>query len=79
MCWGVVEAKRRSQVEYVDPVTIGSFIALFLGVLMVTGGLYARRGGRFQTRQGAALLAGFVALMGATFMAFGFIIALLRA
>lgn len=79
MCWGVVEAKRRSQVEYVDPVTIGSFIALFLGVLMVTGGLYARRGGRFQTRQGAALLAGFVALMGATFMAFGFIIALLKA
>ena len=79
MCWGVVEAKRRSKVEYVDPVTIGSFIALFLGVLMVTGGLYARRGGRFQTRQGAALLAGFVALMGATFMAFGFIIALLKA
>lgn len=79
MCWDVVEAKRRTQVEYVDPVTIGSFIALFLGVLMVTGGLYARRGGRFQTRQGAALLAGFVALMGATFMAFGFIIALLKA
>ena len=79
MCLGVVEAERRSKVEYVDPVTIGSFVALFLGVLMVTGGLYARRGGRFQTRQGAALLAGFVALMGATFMAFGFIIALLKA
>ena len=78
MGWSV-EAKRRSKVEYVDPVTIGSFLALFLGVLMVTGGLYARRGGRFQTRQGAALLAGFVALMGATFMAFGFIIALLKA
>ena len=79
MCLGVVEAERRSKVEYVDPVTIGSFVALFLGVLMVTGGLYARRGGRFQTRQGAALLAGFVALMGATFMAFGFIVALLKA
>lgn len=64
--------------EYVDLVSIGSFIALVLGVMMVIGGLYARRGGRLRTRQGAAVLAGFVALLGAAFLAVAFI-ALLRA
>ena len=64
--------------EYVDLASIGGFIALFLGVQMVIGGLYARRGHRFRTRQGAAVLAGFVAILGAAFMAVG-CIALLRA
>lgn len=64
--------------EYVDLVSIGSFLALFLGALMTVGGLYARRGGRFNTRQGASVLAGFVVLLGVTFVAIGFI-ALLRA
>jgi apolipoprotein N-acyltransferase len=65
-------------VEYVDFASIGGFLALFLGILMVSGGLYARRGGRLRTRQGAAVLAGFSAILGATFLAVGFI-ALLRA
>ncbi|GAA4744693.1 hypothetical protein GCM10023264_07480 [Sphingomonas daechungensis] len=55
--------------EYIDLVSIGSFLALFLGVLMLSGGLYARRRGRLHTRQGAAVLAGFTAVLGATFMA----------
>jgi hypothetical protein len=65
-------------VQYVDFVRIGGFIALFLGVLMIIGGLYARRRGRLRTRQGAAVLAAFAAILGATFVAAGFI-ALLRA
>ena len=64
--------------EYVDVASIFSFLALFLGILMIMGGLYARRGGRLRYRQGAAVLAGFTAFLGAAFLAFAFI-ALLRA
>jgi len=48
----------------VDPYGIGSFVALLLGVLMFAGGMYARRGGKLRSRQGAAILAGFVAVVG---------------
>ena len=48
----------------IDPYGTGSFIALLLGVLLFAGGMYARRGGHFRTRQGAAVLAGFAAVMG---------------
>lgn len=64
--------------EYVDFVSFGIFLGLFLGILMLSGGLYARRRGRLRHRQGAAVLAGFAAFLGAAFMAFAFI-ALLRA
>lgn len=59
--------------EYVDVASIGGLLALFLGLLMLVGGLYARRRGRFRTRHGAAVLAGFSAVMGATFMAIALI------
>lgn len=59
--------------EYVDPISIGSFIALFLGILMLIGGLYARRGGRLRNREGAAVLAGFVALLGLVALGAGFV------
>jgi hypothetical membrane protein len=59
--------------EYVDPVSIGSFIAMFLGILMISGGLYARRGGRLRNREGAAVLAGFVALLGLVALGAGFV------
>ena len=59
--------------EYVDPISIGSFIALFLGVLMLVGGLLARRGGRLRHREGAAVLAGFVALLGLVALGAGFV------
>ena len=64
--------------EYVDVAGIASFLGLFLGILMLIGGLYARRGGRLRHRQGAAVLAGLSAILGAAFLAVGFI-ALLRA
>lgn len=48
----------------VDPYGLGSFLALFLGLLMFAAGLYARRGRQLRTRQGAAVLAGLVAVIG---------------
>ena len=48
----------------IDPFGIGSFVALLLGVLMFVGGMYARRGGKLHSRQGAAILAGFAAVTG---------------
>lgn len=59
--------------EYVDPISIGSFIALFLGILMIIGGLYALRGGRLRNREGAAVLAGFVAVLGIMALGAGFV------
>ncbi len=59
--------------EFVDSVSIGSFIALFLGILMIVGGLYARRGGRLRHRAGAAVLAGFTALLGILAISAGFV------
>lgn len=60
-------------VEYVDLLSMVSFIALFLGILMVSGGLYARRGGRLRHRAGAAVLAGFTALVGLFALGVGFV------
>lgn len=59
--------------EYVDLISLGSLLALFLGLLMTVGGLYARSRGRFHTRHGAAVLAGFSIVLGATFMAIALI------
>ena len=64
--------------EYVDLLSFAGFLGLFLGILMVIGGLYARRGGRLRHRQGAAVLAGFSAFLGAAFVAFA-VVALLKA
>lgn len=64
--------------EYVDLASFAGFLGSFLGILMVIGGLYARRGGRLRHRQGAAVLAGFSALLGAAFVALA-CVALLRA
>ena len=55
----------------VDVFEIISFIALLSGALLVTGALFARRGGRFRHRQGAEVLAGFAALTGALMLAVG--------
>jgi len=49
--------------DYLDPIAMSSS-ALIVGLLFVVGGLYARRNGRLHTRQGAAVLAGFAAVMG---------------
>jgi len=56
--------------DYLDPVAMSSS-ALILGLLLVVGGLYARRDGRLHTRQGAAVLAGFAAVMGVVSMGAG--------
>lgn len=63
---------------YVDFVSIGSFVGLFLGILLIIVGLYSRRGGRLRHRQGAEVLAGFAAVVGIAVVAVG-LLALLRA
>lgn len=45
--------------------------ALIGGLLVVVGGLYARRDNRLHTRQGAEVLAGFAAVMGLVSIAAG--------
>jgi hypothetical protein len=47
-----------------DPNVIGSSAALVAGLLLLAAGLYARRGDKLHTLQGAAVLAGFVVVMG---------------
>lgn len=59
--------------EYVDVASLVSFFALFFGILMLTGGLYARRGHRLRHRAGAAVLAGFTALLGLLALGVGFV------
>ena len=56
--------------DYLDPIAMSSS-ALVVGLLFVVGGLYARRNGRLHTRQGAAVLAGFAAVMGVVSMSAG--------
>ena len=63
---------------YVDFVSIGSFIGLFVGALLIIVGLYSRRGGRLRHRQGAEVLAGFAAIVGVAVLGLG-LLALLRA
>ena len=63
---------------YVNFVSIGSFVGLFVGLLLIIVGLYSRRGGRLRHRQGAEVLAGFSALVGAAVLGLG-LLALLRA
>ena len=63
---------------YVDFVSLGSFLGLFVGLLLIIVGLYSRRGGRLRHRQGAEVLAGFAALVGVAAMGLG-VLTLLRA
>ena len=49
---------------YVDPPTVAGTGALIVGILLVAAGLYARRGGRLRTRQGAQLSAAFAVAIG---------------
>lgn len=55
----------------VDPYKIGAAYALLLGAIMFAGGLYARRGGHLRNRQGAAVLAGFAAVLGVLMLGAG--------
>ena len=63
---------------YVDLVSIGSFVGLFAGILLIVIGLYSRRGGRLRSRQGAQVLAGFATIVGMAVVGLG-LLALLRA
>jgi len=53
---------------YIDPIIVGSVGALIFGLLLIIGGLCARPRSRPQTRQGAEILASFVAVMGVVTM-----------
>jgi hypothetical protein len=55
----------------VDPYRVASFIALLLGALLFAAGMYARRGGQLHTRQGAAILAGLVSVIGVLLFGYG--------
>ena len=55
-----------------DPYGIGTFIALYLGALLVVGGLFGRRHGRLRRRESFELLASFVAIIGALVLCAGF-------
>jgi hypothetical protein len=54
--------------RYIDPIIVSSIGALIFGLLLIIGGLYARPRSRPQTRQGAEILANFVAVMGVVMM-----------
>jgi hypothetical protein len=55
----------------VDPYGVGSALALFLGALLVFGGLAGRRRGYKQHLEGFAILASAVAAMGLLVLAYG--------
>ena len=55
----------------VDPYKIGAAYALLLGAILFAGGMYARRGGHLRNRQGAAVLAGFAAVVGVLMLGAG--------
>ena len=54
-----------------DVFGIAGTLGLVLGVILVAGGLYARRGRRFRHRQGAEVLACSVAVLGAFMLLVG--------
>ncbi|HEY1142510.1 MAG TPA: hypothetical protein VGE68_00595 [Sphingomicrobium sp.] len=56
----------------IDPYGVGSALALFLGSLLVFGGLRGRRQGYRQHLEGFAILATAVAAMGVLVLAYGF-------
>ena len=49
---------------FVDAAATGTVGAVLLGALVIVAGLYVQRRGRLRTRQGAAVLASFAALIG---------------
>ena len=54
-----------------DVLGIAGTLGLVLGIVMVAGGLYARRGHRYRYRQGAEVLACSVAALGAFMLLVG--------
>ena len=62
----------------VDPYSLGSSMALLLGLVLVILGIYARRNGKLRYREGAALLASSASLIGALVLGSG-VYALLKA
>jgi hypothetical protein len=61
----------------VDALGVGSFGALLIGLVLLAGGVYARRHGMIRDRTPLAFIAVLVAIAGALILGFG-VIALLR-
>ena len=55
----------------VDVYGVGSVLALFLGALLLTGGLYGRKHGYTRRLEGFALLSSVVAIVGVAAITFG--------
>lgn len=55
----------------IDPYGVASIVALLLGAVLFAAGMYARRGGQLHTRQGAAVLAGMVSVIGVLIFGYG--------
>lgn len=55
----------------VDAFGVGSFLALFLGTLLLVGGLYGRKRGYRRNLEGFALLGSFIAIVGVVALTFG--------
>ena len=56
----------------VDPYGVGSVLALFLGSLLIVGGLRGRRHGYRQHLEGLAILATWIVAVGLLVIAYGF-------
>ena len=56
----------------VDPYGVGSVLALFLGSLLIAGGLCGRHHGYRQHLEGLAILASSIAALGLLVLAYGF-------
>ena len=52
------------ELDYIDPMIVGSITLLAVGLPLVVIGLYTRRRDRLQNLYGAAVLAGFAAVTG---------------
>ena len=55
----------------VDAYGLGSALALFLGALLIMGGLYGRQRGYARRLEGFALLSSAVAILGVVALTFG--------
>ena len=60
--------------SFLSPAALASIGALLLGLVLVAGGLRARRGGRLRYRQGADVLAGFAVVLGLAVMIAGLVL-----
>lgn len=59
---------------FVDAAATGAVGAVLLGALLIVAGLYVQRRGRLRTRQGAAVLASFAALIGIVVVGVGAVV-----